>query len=135
MSPVPFLGEVPPYRLVLGCSGSLQKGVQLHLRLETRVAFQLPYELRADIYQEPAVGAEELAVIVHIHGLQPAKYGHSGNRPAALEWSGLFPAGSLYGRCTLRVGKREQHFLLRFTPPQLELVQQYGSPLAELVVL
>jgi hypothetical protein len=112
----------------------VEQGVQLHIRLETRVAFQLPYELRAHIHQRRAAEVAMPEVVVSIHGLQPAEYGRAGNRPAVLEWSDLLPVGSSYGQCTLLLGKRHQRFLLRFAPPQIELVQQQGFPIAELVL-
>ncbi len=131
MSPVPFLGERPPYRLLLSCSSGGEQELRLHLRLETRVALRLPYALKAFVHVQYGELPE---LSVHIHGVEPARYGQPGERPAAWEWSGSFPAGSYYGQCTLMLGRQQQRLLLRFAPPRVEVVHQYGAPIAELVL-
>lgn len=137
MCAVPFLGKLPPYRFFVSCAGSAADGIQLQLRIETRVLLQLPHALRARLH---VVSMAEAVVHLHLELEGPsllAEGGQSGNAPAAVVYQQQLPPGVDRCRCTLRLGQQRQSFVLLLEPPRVYGYAEDGAemPLAELILL
>ncbi|MCS7177489.1 MAG: hypothetical protein NZ960_07780 [Candidatus Kapabacteria bacterium] len=130
----PFLGDVPPYRLFVTCRGSVDEGVCVLLRLETRSAFRFAYALEVSGQTRLTDGGIP-ELYIQLQGIRLLTAGTKGDAPAVAHYSDCLPKGVERCYCTLELGRRSQRFLLRLLPPLAVLLQQsvVGAPIAELL--
>ncbi|MEN3026836.1 MAG: hypothetical protein ABDH31_03890 [Chlorobiota bacterium] len=131
----PFLGDTPPYRLIVTCRGSVGEGVCVLLRLETRSAFRFAYALEASGQTRLTDGGIP-ELYIQLQGMRFLTAGVKGDAPAVAHYSDCLPRGVEQCYCTLELGQRLQRFLLRFVPPLVVLLRQtvVGAPIAELLL-